>query len=352
MATPSELPSQDDQPVDAENGDGSATPSGGAGVCGCGGGGGIGGIPVVDLAVLVDGSADERSLAIRELGRACEDWGFFMVTNHGVPEALQEAVMDACKQLFSLPMEEKEEHIHAGPMDPIRIGSGFYSVMDAVAFKRDYLKMFTHPDFHCPAKPAILRDIAMEYSSCTRVLLLQLATAISRSLDLAGGRLSEALNLESCFQILVGNHYPGCSRPDGEAMGFLAHSDHGLLTLLFQNGVDGLQVKHDGRWVLAKPLPGSFFVIAGDQMEIVTNGRYRSALHRVVVGGEQARMSIVSLIGPCLDAVVEPLPEMAAADGKGLEFRGIRYRDYLEKQQSKQLDEKAALDLVRCRLHS
>lgn len=99
--------------------------------------------------------------------------------------------------------------------------------------------------------------------------MLELTKAISESLGLAGGRLSEALNLESCFQILVGNHYPACSRPDEQAMGLSAHSDHGLLTLLFQNGVDGLQVKHDGEWLLAKPLPGSFFVIAGDQLEVL-----------------------------------------------------------------------------------
>uniref|UniRef100_A0A0E0EMD0 Fe2OG dioxygenase domain-containing protein n=1 Tax=Oryza meridionalis TaxID=40149 RepID=A0A0E0EMD0_9ORYZ len=269
-----------------------------------------------------------------------------MVTNHGVPEALREAIMDACKELFRLPLEEKKGYMRAKPMDPIRIGTGFYSVVDAVPCRRDYLKMFSHPEFHCPEKPPKLREIATEYATCTRALLLELTKAISESLGLAGGRLSEALNLESCFQILVGNHYPACSRPDEQAMGLSAHSDHGLLTLLFQNGVDGLQVKHDGEWLLAKPLPGSFFVIAGDQLEIVTNGRYKGVLHRAVVGGEQSRMSFVSLVGPCMDTVVEPLPEMAA-DGRGLEFRGIRYRDYMEMQQSNSINEKTALDIVR-----
>ncbi|XP_006660221.1 2-oxoglutarate-dependent dioxygenase 19-like [Oryza brachyantha] len=345
MAAPSRVPSHEEQPpVDGDgDGDGSASlPSQRAGACGGDGAG----IPVVDLGVLVNGAPEARARAIRDLGRACEEWGFFMVTNHGVTEALREAVMESCKELFSLPLEEKKEYMRAKPMDPIRIGTGFYSAVDAVECRRDYLKMFSHPDFHCPPNPAKLREIAMEYSNCTRALLLELTKAISESLGLAGDRLSEALNLGSCFQILVGNHYPVCSRPDEEALGFSSHSDHGLLTLLFQNGVDGLQVKHDGEWVLAKPLPGSFFVIAGDQLEIVTNGRYRGVLHRAMVGGRQSRMSFVSLIGPCLDTVVAPLPEMAA-DGRGLEFRGIRYRDYMEMQQSKAIDEKTALDVVR-----
>jgi hypothetical protein len=65
MVAPSRLPSHEEQSA-AAAADGSATPSQG--------------IPVVDLGVLINGAADERSRAIRDLGRACEDWGFFMVS--------------------------------------------------------------------------------------------------------------------------------------------------------------------------------------------------------------------------------------------------------------------------------
>ncbi|XP_044386835.1 2-oxoglutarate-dependent dioxygenase 19 [Triticum aestivum] len=310
-------------------------------------------IPVVDLAVLVNGDAGERSQAVQHLGRACQDWGFFMVTNHGVPEALQSALMDACSELFSLPPEQKQEHMDAGPMDPVRVGTGFNSAVDGARYWRDYVKMFAHPELHCPAKPDSLRGVAAEYAARTRGLLLELTAAISESLGLHVGRIAERLDLGSCFQILVGNHYPPCaadSDDDDGAIGLPAHSDHGLLTLLFQNGVDGLQVKHHGRWLLAKPLPGSFFVIAGDQLEIVSNGRYKGVLHRALVDRAQARMSCVSLLGPCLDAVVEPGPELAVPP-LGLEFRGVKYRDYMEHQQSNKLNEKGALDLVRVQRH-
>ncbi|CAO2169431.1 unnamed protein product [Urochloa humidicola] len=329
--------------TDAEHSGHSAVPLSDTGTCG-----GDDGIPVVDFDVLVNGAADQRAQAIRDLGRACEDWGFFMVINHGVPEELKEAAMETSKELFSLPEEEKAEHLEARPMDPIRIGTGFFSVVDGVRYWRDYLKMFAHPELHCPAKPAKLRDVAAEYAAATRGLLLQLAKAISESLGLDGGRISEAMDLGSCFQILVANHYPPCTGPDGVGMGMPAHSDHGFLTLLFQNGVDGLQVEHDGQWHLAKPLPGAFFVIAGDQLEILSNGRYKGVLHRAVIGGERARMSMVSMISPCLDTVVEPIPKLVAPDGQGLKYRGVRYRDYMEHQQSNKLNGKAALDIARC----
>jgi len=202
------------------NGHDPAAPSSDVATCGA-----DGGIPVVDFDVLVNGSADRRARAIRDLGRACEDWGFFMVVNHGVPEELKEATMEACRELFSLREEEKAGYLEAGPMDPVRIGTGFFSVVDGVRYWRDYLKMFVHPELHCPAKPPNLRDVAAEYSAKTRALLLVLARAISESLGLDGGRIPEAMGLESCFQILVANHYPPCSGPGGAGMGLPAHSD-------------------------------------------------------------------------------------------------------------------------------
>ena len=82
-------------------------------------------------------------------------------------------------------------------------------------------------------------------------------------------------------------------------------------------------------------------------MQIVSNGRYKAVLHRALVRGEQTRMSFVSLIGPCQDAIVEPVPELARPGPRPMEFRGIKYRDYMEHQQSSKINKKEALDIVR-----
>ncbi|XP_047063378.1 2-oxoglutarate-dependent dioxygenase 19-like [Lolium rigidum] len=292
-------------------------------------------IPVVDLDVLVNGDAAQRSEAIRHLGRACEEWGFFMVINHGVPGSLQGATMDACKEMFGLPAEENAEYMNPTLMAPVSLGTSLNS-----AYWRNYVKFFTHPDFHCPEKPANLRGNVTEYATRTRGLMLALTAAISESMGLADGRIAEALNLEDCFQLVVWNQYP----PAGPEVGLPPHTDHGLLALLFQTGVDGLQVQKNGRWILAKPIPNSYFVIAGDQLEIVSNGRYKAALHRAMVHGEQARMSSVCLLGPCLDTVVQPIPELAL---QGVEFRGVKYRDYIEHQRTKTVNESAAVVVAR-----
>lgn len=95
-----------------------------------------------------------------------------------------------------------------------------------------------------------------------------LIKGISESLGLEPCYLEKATELETGLQILVANLYPRCPQPE-LAMGMPPHSDHGLLTVLTQNNVGGLQVQHNGKWVLVNPLPKSFLdVNTGDQLEV------------------------------------------------------------------------------------
>ncbi|MBA0782678.1 hypothetical protein Gotri_000528, partial [Gossypium trilobum] len=72
------------------------------------------------------------------------------------------------------------------------------------------------------------------------------------------------------------------------------HTDHGLLTLLIQNDTVGLQVLHKDKWVNIHPIPNSFLANNGDHIEILSNGKYRSFLHRAVVNHRDVRKDINS----------------------------------------------------------
>ncbi|XVF01532.1 hypothetical protein REPUB_Repub04eG0097000 [Reevesia pubescens] len=65
-------------------------------------------IPTIDFSLLTSTIPGERSKNILELGKACQDWGFFMVINHGVPENLMKAIIEACRGFFELTEEEKQ----------------------------------------------------------------------------------------------------------------------------------------------------------------------------------------------------------------------------------------------------
>ncbi|GMN58969.1 hypothetical protein TIFTF001_028070 [Ficus carica] len=114
-------------------------------------------IPVIDFSLLVSGSPDQRSKVIDELSKACENWGFFIVTNHGVPESLMDGVIDGCRDFFDLSEEEKMEFVGKDVLDPIRCGTSFNASKENVFYWRDFLKVFVHPQFHFPNKPSGFR---------------------------------------------------------------------------------------------------------------------------------------------------------------------------------------------------
>lgn len=50
-----------------------------------------------------------RSELIQHIRSACQDKGFFQLTNHGISPDLQARTLSACKSFFALPLEEKVE---------------------------------------------------------------------------------------------------------------------------------------------------------------------------------------------------------------------------------------------------
>ncbi|KAE8687720.1 putative 2-oxoglutarate and Fe(II)-dependent oxygenase superfamily protein [Hibiscus syriacus] len=268
-------------------------------------------IPIIDFSLLTSSNPVERSKMIQELGNACQDWGFFMVTNHGVPESTMKAMIEACRQFFELTEEEKGEYEGKHVLDPIRSGTSFNASVEKVLYWRDYLKIFQHPQFHSPNNPPAFRKLHRK------------------------GRKSGKQP-----SIMIANLYPPCPQPE-LAMGLPAHSDHGLVTLLIQNEIGGLQVQHNGKWVNIHPLPNSFLANIGDHVE------YKSVLHRAVVNNKHVRISIALSNGPALDAAVSPASKFLEDGWSPPAYGAMTYREYVELQQSNKLDGKSCLERIR-----
>ena len=112
-----------------------------------------------------------------------------------------------------------------------------------------------------------------------------------------------------------------------------AHVDSGLVTLLAQDGVAGLQARAaDGAWVDVPPEEGTLAVNFGKLLERWTGGRIRATEHRVIgetAGGtNRARHSIPFFYEPRADARIAPLPLPPALPG--IEpFAPFEYGDHL-----------------------
>ena len=79
--------------------------------------------------------------------------------------------------------------------------------------------------------------------------------------------IEKAMNFEKGLQLFVANFYPPCPEPE-LAMGLPPHSDHGLLSLVTQNGIGGFQLQHNGMWVNVNAVPNSLLVNLSDQIEV------------------------------------------------------------------------------------
>ncbi|CAA0837833.1 1-aminocyclopropane-1-carboxylate oxidase homolog 4 [Striga hermonthica] len=123
-----------------------------------------------------------------------------------------------------------------------------------------------------------------------------------------------------------------------------AHTDPGIITIVLQNEVQGLQVRHGEEWVDVKPVPGGLIVNIGDFLQIVSNGEYKSVRHRVLANGnKEPRISIVTffnLVKWREDGKYGPLPELLTPEKPAI-YRDFTIEEFCENFYSKELDSKS-----------
>ncbi|OWM67921.1 hypothetical protein CDL15_Pgr010859 [Punica granatum] len=228
-------------------------------------------IPIVDFSLLTSGTPDQRSTIIQDLRNICQDWGCFMVINHGVDESLLNKILDGCREFFDLEdKEEKKEYEGKKILDTICYGTSTDGPPSEALFWRDYLRVRVHPEFHSPRKPAGFSEVLAAFSEGVRGVVRDLLGGISESLGLESSHIYRALDVESSLQLFVANFYPPCPQPE-LALGLPSHTDPGLLTLLMQNGINGLQLQRKGKWINANIISGAFFVQIDDHLEVTVN---------------------------------------------------------------------------------
>ncbi|XP_073150776.1 2-oxoglutarate-dependent dioxygenase 19-like [Henckelia pumila] len=305
-------------------------------------------IPIIDISLLTSDDPDQRSKAIQDLDKACQEWGFFMAVNHGIPEELMQKMIEISEEFFNLGEEDKPEFEPKNVLEPVRYGTSFNTAQEEVHCWRDFLKVFVHPHFHSPQKPQAFRDALLEYRAKMRELVGKLVKGMSQGLGLEDGEMEAALDMGSSLQIFIANLYPPCPQPE-LALGLPPHSDHGLFTLLVENGVCGLQIEHHGKWVHVNAVPGSILVNISDHLEIFSNGKYKSVSHKAVVNDGRTRISIAMVNGPSLDTEVCPCPKLVQKDIGGAipAYVPMKYKEYLLYKQSNRLDGKDILTQVK-----
>jgi isopenicillin N synthase-like dioxygenase len=294
-------------------------------------------VPSIDLDLFIAGGGDGKRAVAREIGRACEEIGFFKVRGHGVPQALVERAFATAGAFFANPQEVKDRSrpptsasargYHAlrtknlaktlGYDNPPDLREQFYIgplVSRAAEFAHIPGAAELYTENLWPDTPADYREVF---------------TATYRALEGLGGTLMRIFavalgvderffddKIDRHFATLPVNHYP---EPDGEPLPNQTrageHTDFGSLTILaVGQRAGGLQVKlHDGAWLDVTAEADEFIVNIGDMMQRWTNDRWLSNVHRVVnppaaAGSGSRRMSFGYFLHPNYDAEIACLP--------------------------------------------
>ncbi|KAG6495837.1 flavonol synthase/flavanone 3-hydroxylase-like [Zingiber officinale] len=291
-------------------------------------------IPVIDLAAF-DGPEITRAIA-----EASREWGIFQVVGHGVPEEAMRELQRAGREFFEeLPQEEKEKYARkdAGGGAPANGGQEGYGtkLQRELEGKKAWVDFFFHyiaPPSKVnhriwPVLPATdYRKITEEYAKYVVNLVDRMLTELSKGLELEDQALKEAVGGDSLNLNLKINYYPPCPRPD-VALGVVAHTDMSAMTILVPNDVPGLQILKDDLWINVDYVPNAIIVHIGDQIEILSNGIYKSVLHRSTVSKDKVRMSWPVFCSPPGDSVIGPLQQVVNEDNPP-KYKAKMFKDY------------------------
>lgn len=275
-------------------------------------------VPLIDLGGFLSGNPDAAVEASRLVGEACQKHGFFLVVNHGVDKTLIARALNYVDNFFELPLSEKQKAQR-------KVGEccGYASSFtgrfssklpwkETLSFSykaeknpSEHIEQYFHDrmgeDF------AKFGRVYQDYCEAMSTLSLGIMELLGMSLGVSRAHFREYFKENDSIMRL--NYYPPCQKPE-LTLGTGPHCDPTSLTILHQDQVGGLQVYVDNEWRSISPNFDAFVVNIGDTFMALSNGRYKSCLHRAVVNSQTPRKSLAFFLCPRNDKTVTPPEEL------------------------------------------
>lgn len=279
-------------------------------------------IPIVNISSLLNGNEDVS--VAKQIRAACIEHGFFYVSGHGVCESLQAELELLSQTFFELPEEEKMKiAMSLGG----RTWRGFFPLGDELTSGKpdqkegiyfgmqlddEHPKVKTRTPLHgknlFPQKPEKLGQVVLQYMEAVTKVGHAVLRGMALSLELPATYFESSITKDPfiLFRIF---HYPK-QNTKTEMWGVGEHTDYGLLTILKQDNVGGLQVRSNNKWIDAPPIPNTFVCNIGDMLDRMTGGLYISTPHRVLNTSGKNRFSFPLFFDPNFDVHVKPIKHL------------------------------------------
>eukprot|EP00927_Polykrikos_kofoidii_P078468 TRINITY_DN75289_c0_g1_i1.p1 TRINITY_DN75289_c0_g1~~TRINITY_DN75289_c0_g1_i1.p1 ORF type:complete len:380 (-),score=86.19 TRINITY_DN75289_c0_g1_i1:87-1226(-) len=283
-------------------------------------------VPVIDLSPFFEepGTDAGRDAVTAKVDRACEEFGFLVVTGHGIDPTLLKNCVNESKAFFAQPEEEKHKVAANGR------AYGFFPLSsEALGYNADVAK---RPDLReafsmGPQEPLPppgtaeapepsevvdfcyqptpwpedcgLRNAMVQYYDAIGRLANSLVRIFARALRVdANFFLSKTTHHASSLRVV---HYPKLEvDPLPGQLRCGEHSDICTMTILWQDVHGGLEVLPRGsdNWVEVHCPEDGLVVNLGDLLSRWTNDRWQSTPHRVVcppVGDSERNVARISM---------------------------------------------------------
>jgi len=249
-------------------------------------------LPLINFNNLnLEANSPNWELVKSQVYKALVEYGCFEAIFDKVPLELRKEIFDSLEELFDLPLETKQlnasnkpYHGYVGqyPMVPLFESIG---IDDANVFEKvQSMTNILWPDGNqrCSKTIHSFSEELTELDQIIRKMILE-SLGVEKY-------LKEHMN--STNYLLRVMKYKGPQTSDTK-LGLTAHTDKNVVTILYQNQVEGLEVmSKDGKWISYKPSSSSFVVMIGDSLHAWSNGRLHSPLHRVMMSGNEVRYSM------------------------------------------------------------
>ncbi len=299
-------------------------------------------IPVVDLGEWQEGGA-VRQRFVKAVGEGLADTGFFAVRNHGIGDALVKRAYDVAAEFFHLPAEVKARYHDAAKKGQRGYtGLGKEHARDAKAADlKEFWQLgrpgWVHPEYgDNPAVPEVaafvptLTELYRKLDELGANLLRAAALHIGEPID----RFAElAEHSDTIVRVL---YYPPVrSDVPPDAVRSAAHEDINFITLLSGATSEGLELlRRDGTWMPVHTGFDTIVVDAGDMLQNITNGLYKSTTHRVVNPRDSTseRFSMPCFVHARGEVDLSPLPSCVARTGGEPRYRRITAGEYLDQR--------------------
>ncbi|KAI3981081.1 hypothetical protein MKX01_008032 [Papaver californicum] len=264
-------------------------------------------IPLIDL----QGMDERRKEIIDKVRVASETWGFFQLMNHGIPISVTNEMIQGVQRFHEQEDVELKKRLYQKDLSrKVQFDSNFNLYTSRSANWRDSLRclLSTHDPINPEELPDTCRDTVVDYWKHIMNLGDTLTELFSEALGINKDYL-KAMDLTQCLT-LNGHYYPACPQPE-LTLGTTEHSDPSFFTILLQDSIGGLQILNHSCWVAVKPIPGALVVNIGDFLQLISNGKLKSVVHRVLANRVGPRVSVACFFRGSTTRLYGPIEELA-----------------------------------------